>query len=448
MSDRPMQTEEEYVRPRRVRRKKTPWQKFKEAYLPLIVLALAVILVVSMIVGIAKLIAGSGSKTNTEPTDTTPVVTTDPNSTPAEVQAALNQAEELIKQYDYDGAIAGLNALVTDDMRVAQAINDYTKEKSTLLAWADNTEVPMLSFQPIIVDASRAFDGDSNAAYYGRNNLTAEEFRKILNQLHANGYVLVNMTDLASQKADGSFTENVIYLPDGKKPIMISLVPAHYTAVQASDGFARRLSLDADGNVISEYITSNAEKQTGVFDFVTILEEYLAANPDFSYRGSRAILGLNGDSGPLGYKLTEGDDASEEADKFKTLADKLKDLGYQFACFSYEGIRYGSAEDSAVKSDVDMWVSTYRPVLGDTAILIYSGGSDLDEYEGAKYDTLYGAGFRYFCTMDNNITSWVSITDSYLRTARRTINGTRITEDAKLLEDLFDAKSVVDSARH
>ena len=86
-------------------------------------------------------------------------------------------------------------------------------------------------------------------------------------------------------------------------------------------------------------------------------------------------------------------------------------------------------------------------MLGEVNILIYAGGSELVEYEGAKYDALYAAGFRYFCGMNNNVTSDGQITDNYVRQARRTINGTRITEDADLVEDLFDANTVVSSDR-
>ena len=96
---------------------------------------------------------------------------------------------------------------------------------------------------------------------------------------------------------------------------------------------------------------------------------------------------------------------------------------------------------------MQQWEDTYTPVLGEVDILIYAGGSELVEYSGAKYDTLYAAGFRYFCGMNNNATSDGQITDNYVRQARRTINGTRITEDADLVEDLFDANAVVSSDR-
>ena len=125
----------------------------------------------------------------------------------------------------------------------------------------------------------------------------------------------------------------------------------------------------------------------------------------------------------------------------------LKDTGYEFASFTYGGVRYGDVADQDVESDVAKWEQTYEPFLGDTTILIYAGGSDLLEYSGAKYQALHDAGFRFFVGMDNDVTSWGKITDDYVRQDRRTINGIRITEDQDLVDDLFNANQILDKAR-
>ena len=93
--------------------------------------------------------------------------------------------------------------------------------------------------------------------------------------------------------------------------------------------------------------------------------------------------------------------------------------------------------------DVKQWEDALEPVLGSVNILFYANGSDLDSYEGAKFQTLYEAGFRYFCALDSSVTSWVQIADTYVRQARRTINGTRITQEADLVADLFDAAQIL-----
>jgi len=96
---------------------------------------------------------------------------------------------------------------------------------------------------------------------------------------------------------------------------------------------------------------------------------------------------------------------------------------------------------------VQDWEETFNDLLGDVQILIYAGGSDLLEYAGDKYETLYDAGFRYFIGMDNDVEAWGQITENYVRQTRRTINGTRITKDKNKIDDLFDAGSIVSSER-
>lgn len=107
----------------------------------------------------------------------------------------------------------------------------------------------MISFQPLIADTARAFDGDDNADYYARNSLTVSEFTAVLEQLYAGGYVLVSMEDMAAPDNTGTYQPGQILLPEGKKPLILSLVPAHYTTGLAGDGFARRLVVASGGQI-------------------------------------------------------------------------------------------------------------------------------------------------------------------------------------------------------
>lgn len=82
-------------------------------------------------------------------------------------------------------------------------------------------------------------------------------------------------------------------------------------------------------------------------------------------------------------------------------------------------------------------------------MLLYPFGSDIsgiEAYKGAKFDTLYGLGFRYFCNVDS-AKHWVQIHDGYVRQGRRNIDGYRMYYQPNLLDDLFDTKTVWDDAR-
>lgn len=89
----------------------------------------------------------------------------------------------------------------------------------------------------------------------------------------------------------------------------------------------------------------------------------------------------------------------------------------EFASFTYDGIGYGEASEEEVAQDVKQWKETLEPVLGPVSILFYANGSDLASYEGAKFQTLYEGGFRYFCALDSSVPSWVQIENTYVRQA-------------------------------
>lgn len=414
-------------------------QIFKERYLPLLVLVLGAVLVILLIVGLIKLAVG-GSNDNTIPLETVDTVSTEP---PVQADELLTPAKLLASQFDYDGAIALLNGYTGKDTRVQAAIDEYTAAKATLVKWADNTAIPHISFQNLIVDTERAFDGDSAASDYADYNLTISEFQKALEQMYEKGYVLVSMEDIAAPDASGKYTAQDILLPQGRMPLVMSMLPVSFSLDKAGDGFARKLVVRDDGTIAAEYIDPTATRQYGAYDFVSVLEDFIAQHPDFSYRGARAILGVNGSGDPFGYSLSD----QEQVAQLKTVISCLRATGYTFASFTYDGVRYGDAKDTEVAADVKAWKDTFGELLGDVKILIYAGGSDLLEYEGNKYNTLYAAGFRYFVGMNNNATSSCQIGESYVRQDRRTINGVRITEDKKLIADLFDASQILDPAR-
>ena len=100
-----------YDRPpvRRKRRKKTPWQKFKEAYLPLILVLVGLAVVVALIIGLVKLVSRTPApqESNSSESQTLP--------TEGENQALLDQAAILAAQYDYDGALTLLGTCTNPD---------------------------------------------------------------------------------------------------------------------------------------------------------------------------------------------------------------------------------------------------------------------------------------------------------------------------------------------
>ena len=202
----------------------------------------------------------------------------------------------------------------------------------------------------------------------------------------------------------------------------------------------------------------DADGQTryGSYDLVPLLDDFLAQHPDFSYRGARATIAVTGYQGAFGYRISSdykaklGDEAFAQACKdARDVADALRAEGYTIASHSYGHLTYGDISPERLAGDAQKWNDQIAAVIGETDVLLYPFGSDIagiEAYKGAKFDTLYGLGFRYFCNVDS-AEHWVQIHDGYVRQGRRNIDGYRMYYQPNLLDDLFDTRTVWDDAR-
>lgn len=462
--------------PPRRRRKRSKFQIFKEAYLPYLLLLLAVIVLLFLIIGAVR--RSHAQKAANEASNVSQQMANLAAQQSEEVARLLNEAAVLADQYDYEGAIAVLDTFSGDATGFPELTSRrqaYAQASSEMVAWDDPSLVPNLSFQLLIADPSRAFSDETYGEAYNRNYVTTDEFSKILQQLYDNGYMLVRLTDLTETtvNTDGtvSYAPATLYLPAGKKPLVLTQCAVNYFTYMTDgdgdgepdkdgDGFASRLIVDSSGKILNEMVDAQGNLTTGAFDLVPILEEFIDAHPDFSYRGARAVLALTGYDGIFGYRIDGETLASngeayynEQAEGAKAIVSALRTAGYELACYTYDHIGYGSAENSArIQEDLDNWKQEIAPVLGDVEILVYPFGSDIADYRpsaysGDNYNVLRGAGFRYFIGMDNNVKSWADVTTDYFRQTRRLVSGAKMAYSANLFSDLFDASTVLNSQR-
>lgn len=454
--------------PPRRRRKRSKWQDFKEAYLPVLIVLVAVILIITFIAGA---ISRGGSdegkaKETTEPSvDTSALLQQEQDS-------LLSKAAALAAQYDYEEAIkvlssysAGVN---TSEVLLAK-IQEYQSAFDQLVPFTDIENIPHLSVNLLIQDMARALAdadyGTNGSGGYSKNYITTSEFKNILQELYGNGYMLVSLYDIAPVSADGSITRGTLYLPAGKKPLVLSQTGTNYftymvdgdgdgLADKSGDGFASRLIVDASGKLVNEMVDAEGNTVTGAFDLIPILDEFVAAHPDFSYRGAKATIALTGYDGLFGYR-TDPETAekisqeyyNEQIASVGTVINAVKASGYDLACYTYEMVRYDGMSSTEIQADLQKWTDEVKPLLGDVDILIYPWGSDIgdgNEYSGNKYIALNNFGFKYYIGMDNSTDSWGQLTGSYYRQSRRWVTGTNL--DGDMFSDLFDSSKVIDAA--
>ncbi|MDD6074950.1 MAG: polysaccharide deacetylase, partial [Clostridium sp.] len=177
---------------------------------------------------------------------------------PAEgsLEACLADASLLAAGYDYDGAITLLTeSPYASSPEAAEAISEYENTKSTLVR-IDPTLVTHVFFHTLIMDTSKAFDGDRKEKGYNQVMTTKEEFMKILQSMYDRGFVLVRLHDIAYETTDenGSphFTQGDIMLPPGKQPFVMSQDDVCYYEYMEGDGFASRMIVGEDGKPTCE----------------------------------------------------------------------------------------------------------------------------------------------------------------------------------------------------
>ena len=385
----------------------------------------------------------------------------------AQVETLLAEAANIAAGYDYDGAIACLqNAPIYGlDTRITEAVTGYEETKASLVEY-DVNQVTHVFFHTLIMDNSKAFDGDRKEGGYNQMMTTKSEFEKILQSMYDRGYVLVRLHDLAYEVTDengnAKFVKNSILLPEGKKAFVMSQDDVCYYEYMKGDGFATRMIIGEDGKPVCEMELEDGSTVVGDYDLVPILENFIQSHPDFSYKGARAVIAFTGYNGILGYRTAASysDKPTYEQDRetAAAVAQCLRDNGWELASHSWGHRNMGTIPMDKFREDTDKWANEVETLTGPCDIILFPFGSDIGDWH--PYDTsserfqyLYNKGFRYFCNVDSS-QYFVQIGDDYMRQGRRNLDGYRMYYDlpesgvgGDHLSDLFDVNEVFDRSR-
>lgn len=402
------------------------------------------------------------------------------------VQAANYKA----MQYDYDGAIAMIRAIpgYADNELYQKCIETYEELKSQTVQWTDYDKITHVFFHSLVVDSELAFSSYKSSDY-NQVMTTLEEFQAIMESMYEKGYVLISLHKIARMELQEDGTEQMvqqeIWLPRGKKPFVLSEDDVCYYEYMTGTGFATRLCLDENGQVVNEYIDRDGNVSYGSYDVLTVLEDFIAEHPDFSYQGSKGILAFTGYDGVLGYRTsdfwyndncdyyisTPANDQEKAEDHTSpnlnieqdkqtaaAVAQAIRDLGWEMASHSWGHINMTTTSYEHLVWDTDIWEREVEPIIGETDIILYPLGADVGDwrpsqytFENAKFAKLWSAGFRYFCNVDS-AQYWVQYGSNYMRQGRRNLDGQMMFKqmvypDRMLTSDLFDVFEVFDRRR-
>ena len=464
-----VQTVDENGRIRR-RRKPSKSQIFKEVYLPAIIAGLALLLVLSFIVGSVtnavkkKMLNDEASRRESLSASQAA------DAAEKEYDALIAEAEALAAGYNYDEAIAKLNTFTGTSAEHQQAITakkaEYTNAQSQLVEWKDVSQIPNLSFHVLMADPQRAISDAQYGGLYNRNFVTTDEFSRILDQLYAGGYILIDFDSFISTSTgvDGkeSFFQSPLMLPAGKKPIMITETMVNYFNYMIDGnndgepdaggaGFACKLVVDANGDIKAQYVDGSNQTLVGNYDLVPILEDFIKAHPDFSYRGARATLAVTGHEGVFGYRCNTSYISSksqgyydEQVAGAKEIVQALRDKGYTIASYTYSNQKYRDLSAKEISQEMTNWKNQVTPILGEVDVLVFArenGG--INDYTGAVFTALSDTGFQYF--VDDGEKPAVTINTSYVRQTRLMVTGMNMQWHPTWFTQYFDCNAVLDT---
>lgn len=463
-------------RPNPRRRRRSKLRRFLNTYTPTIVVGVILILFIIFIAGSISRSNARREQARSESIAAEQSAAQLQLEQETEANRLIAQAEILAAGCDYDGAIALLDSFSGNfyDFDNLIACRDaYVLAKEGLIPWSQPGHVMTLSFHQLIVDPQKAFSDDRYGDSYPYHYITTSEFTAILQELHDNGYILVDFTDFIeeTENADGSvsLSTGTLYLPEGKKPLMLVQNQANYytymidsdgdgLADKGGDGFASRLVVDNTGNLTCEYVDNSGSTVTGNYDLVPILEDFIARNPGFSYRGARAVISVSGYDGLFGYRTNpDAKDTLGEAEyqrqleELPVVVEALKQKGYRIACYTYGNVAYGSMTADEIQADLAKWNAEVTPLLGQVDTLVFAKNSDISEdtnaYSGDKFNVLSNAGFRYFIGFweADNIHS--AVTRNQVRTGRLMVTGNNLEKNPAMFDGIFTPAAVLDTSR-
>ena len=449
--------------PRR-RRRKSKVQIFKEVYLPPIIVCISLILVITFLIGSVsnaiKLRQIENEKEQMQLNESLSAAA----QAEQENQRILQQAEKLAAGYNYEDAITLLDSVgdLTEHQDLQAKRSEYVNAMSSLIEYKDPTMIPNLSFHVLIHDMSKAIQSKDFGGNYNKNLVTTGEFTKILENLYRNGYVLVDFESFVGAKTDingnAQFEAVPIHLPADKKPVMITETMVNYFdyMIDLNDddlpdysGFPSKLVLDASGDIKAEYVDANGQTNVGNYDLVPILEDFIESHPDFSYRGARAILAVTGHEGVFGYRINSAVVANKGNDYWETqvagakeITNALREKGYTIACYTYKNDAYAGWSVAQISADLQSWQTQITSVIGNVDTFVFAKMSNISDYNGAAFQTMYQSGFRYF--ISNGESPMTQVNPTYIRQNRLMVTGETMQHYSSRFTGLFDCAAILE----
>lgn len=282
-------------------------------------------------------------------------------------------------------------------------------------------------------------------AEFAKWSITAREFRKMLPELYANDYVLVGLETLVRRTEHG-LRKAPLWLPEGKKPLVISVDDLNYPEYMVVNHLNSKLVLQADGRVAAQRVTPGGVTVVSrTSEVVPLLDDFVRDHPDFSHNGAKATIALTGTEGILGYRTSgKGRVVRRERAAVAPVVEALKATGWTFGSHSYAHIDMATSSLAAVAADTARWEREVEPLVGRADVFIYPYGA-YPAAGSAAFATLRQAGFRIFCGITPG--TRFELHHDYAIQDRVRVDGLGLTQQQTMLKRFFNPVDVIDPRR-
>jgi len=339
-----------------------------------------------------------------------------------------------------------------DVSRRLAAVDEYERQRAFTEVWEG--PIPHIFFHSLIVHTDLAFDGDYQDQGYRDYMITRYEFERILEELHANDFMLVDIAAVYDVAADGSVGRPPqLRLPPGRKPIIFSIDDVSYYDYMEGNGFAERLEIDEDLNVATlVYSPSGDPELTLTGDMMPILDQYVLDNPDFSFQGAKGAIALTGYEGIFGWDVSRDQvdepDFDERVARATEIADRLRELGWKFANHSYthaDALKDVSMSYGRWTFDLENWTKEVGSIVGPTDIYISPFGFNMGQNDARYRYLIEDMGYRLFAPIADGVL--LEYHEDNVKHYRLNIDGYIMREGPSRLTPYFDVDKVWDPDR-
>src|SRR4051794_36921604 len=226
------------------------------------------------------------------------------------------------------------------------AVAPATTTTVPLLPWTGPVE--HLFFHTLIVRPDLAFHPHDRLAQGLRDYfVTVTEFRRMLDQLYANGWTLVDIHRAVAGQ---------VRVPAGRRPFVLSEDDVNYYDYSRQRGVGWKLVVDEHGAVKVELHDAAGIHVTDE-DLIPLVDEFVASHPLFSAEGAKGVIAVTGYEGVFGEPVQDvkAPDRAERVGRATAIAARLRATGWTLASHSYGHIDFARDSLAVATRDTQHW---------------------------------------------------------------------------------------------